>query len=160
MIVDRRPYYLTGLIIGLGIIAFLWFAPKQTPAEQVAEDVAILAKDPWDVVHVDRVEVVGPHDAPSAAYLYGWRPDGEPVSVEFLAASPYSSPTAIRRLQQASRGQVAEVLMVARSLVHRKFIDGYDPRVTHAGIAVFLGLPPVTAEPEAESAAVASVPEG
>jgi hypothetical protein len=155
MIVDRRPYYLAGLVIGIGIIALLWFAPKEAPEALVREDVAILAKDPWDVIQVQRVEIVGPPDAPSAAYLYGSRPDGQPVSVHFVGNSPYSAPTAIRRLQEAQVGQVAEVLMVARPMVHKEFVEQYDASASHAGIAVFLGLAPVAVDSLAGANAVA-----
>ena len=44
-----------GAIVGLGIIALFWFGPHTTAEERVAEDVAVLAQEPWDVVHVQSI---------------------------------------------------------------------------------------------------------
>jgi hypothetical protein len=164
MIVDRRPYYLAGAIVGLGIIALFWFGPHTTPEERVAGDVAVVAKEPWDVVHVQRVQTVGSPDAPTGAYIHGWRPDGRAVVVHFVAGSPYSSPTAIRRLQEtAVEGRAAEVLMVPRSLVHRKYVGRYDANATHAGIAFYAPPEPMAVDSldaGIEAVRAAHAPEG
>lgn len=164
MIMDRRPYYIVGAILGVGIIALFWFGPRTTPEERVANDVAVLAKEPWDVVHVQAVQTIGSEQAPSAAYVHGWRPDGRAVTVHFVAGSPYSSPTAIRRLQEtAVEGREAEILMVPRPLVHPKYIGQYDANATHAGIAFYAPAEPMAVDSlgaDIEAVKASHAPEG
>ncbi|MFQ5601017.1 MAG: hypothetical protein ACE5G2_10755 [Candidatus Krumholzibacteriia bacterium] len=144
MIVDRRPFYMMGLTIGVVIAGTVWFlGPKQTPDQRVAEDLAILAQEPWHPVHVQRLEVHGGPQNPTDVFVHGVRPSGTPVLVHFVPRSPYTSSTAMRRLlEQPLEGQTIEILMVPRSLVRPEFRDRFHARATHAGVALFAGLPP------------------
>ncbi len=143
MIFDRRPYYLAGLIIGLGVAAFIWFGPKTTPEQRVTQDVAILAQEPWDSVRVVDIVFEGPASEPSDVLLHGVRPNGTPVLVHFAADSPYTARTAVHRLLAQDLDRMAEILMVPRSLVQSPFRDRFRPNATHAGIAYYAGAPPV-----------------
>ncbi len=141
MIFDRRPYYLAGLLIGLGVAAFIWFGPKTTPEQRVTQDVAILAQEPWDSVRVVDIVYEGPASAPSDVLLHGVRPNGTPVLVHFAADSPYTARTAVQRLLAQDLDRMAEILMVPRSLVQSHYRDRFRPNATHAGIAYYAGAP-------------------
>jgi hypothetical protein len=146
MLEDRRRYYAIGLGIGLVVMAVLAFGPRfglipsQTPEQRVAADIAIIAKEPWDSVHVVSVEIMGPSRNPTDAILHGVRPNGTLVRVHFAADSPYSSSTAVQSLAQSPpEDRNAEILMVPRSLVHSRYRDRFSASATHAGVAIFAG---------------------
>jgi hypothetical protein len=156
MLEDRRRYYWIGLGGGALLMLALWLLPKfglvpaQTAEQRVAEDIAILAQEPWDSVHVMTVDIQGPAANPTDAILRGVRPNGTPVLVHFAADSPYSSPTAVQRLADAPPEDLdAEVLMVPRSMVQARFRDRFRENATHVGIAIYTGSPPpMSAEEE------------
>ena len=146
MLYDRRPFYAVGLLLGLGLMLFIWFAaPKPTPEQRVVEDVAILAREPWDSVRVVDIVFEGAAEHPSDVVVRGNRPNGRPVVVHFAADSPYTARTAVERLRAQDPDHVAEILMVPRSLVQREFRDRFRADATHAGIAYFAGVVSVPA---------------
>ena len=139
---DRRRYYVIGLGVGLAVAALFAFGPKTTADQQVARDIAILVTEPWDSVQVVSIEFQGPSARPSDALLRGVRPNGTPVLVHFAAETPYTAPTAIRRLQERDYvGLEAEILMVPRSMVLSKFRKRFNRQATHAGIAIYATVP-------------------
>jgi hypothetical protein len=139
---DRRPFYLIGSATGLVLAAILYFAvPKITPERRVQEQLALLAHEPWTHVRIDGVQVGG--GAPDQAIVTGVRLDtNAPVRIEFIAKSPYTSPTAMKRLtERALEGQVADILMLPRSITFEPYRSQFVPAATHAGVAVFAGFP-------------------
>lgn len=140
MLFDRRPYYVVGFLAGLLLVAFIWFSPKTTPEQKVTQDVAILAKEPWDSVRVMDIRFEGPLDRPTDVFVRGERPNGTPVLVQFAPDSPYTAPSAVAKLRGEDRDHVAEILMIPRSLVLSEFRDRFRRDATHAGIAYFGGV--------------------
>lgn len=157
MLFDRRPFYWAGLVLGLVVAACIWFGPKTSPEQRVSRDVAILAKEPWDSVRVLDIQFEGAAGQPTDVIVRGMRPSGTPVLVHFAADSPYTARTAVERLRGQDLDQVAEILMVPRSLVLPQFRDRFRRDATHAGIAYFGGSPPV---PTGEAAMDAETPSG
>ena len=151
MLTKRRHIWAIGLSIGVLIVIFFLVGPKKSTEERIAEDVAIVAREPWHTIHIQRVAFRGPQTAPTDAFVYGARPDGTPVIVQFVEGSPYTSRTAMRRLaEQQAGGMTAEFLVIPRSLVHELWRDGLDASSTHAGIALFVGVQPVEVSGDAE----------
>lgn len=140
---DRKRYYIVGLAVGVAIAALFALGPKTPAEQQVAQDIAILVTEPWDSVHVTAIDFQGPSARPTDALVRGVRPNGTPVLVHFAADTPYTAPTAIRRLQARDyAGVEAEILMVPRSLVLSKFRKRFDRSATHAGVAIYAASPP------------------
>ena len=82
-----------------------------------------------------RRNVLDPRDV----FVYGARPDGTPVIVQFAEGSPYTSITAMKRLAaKPLAGSTVEFLLIPRSMVRKDFQDRYEKNVTHAGIALFV----------------------
>ena len=153
MLFDRRPFYLIGGAAGLVLAAILFLAlPKITPEARVRDQVAILAREPWTQVRIDQVQYLGTGDA-GQAVVRGVRLDtNTPVRVHFIGKSPYTSPSAMKRLsERALEGQVAEVMMLPRSIALEPFRSQFEPAATHAGVALFAGLasPPAVTPPTA-----------
>ena len=143
MLFDRRPFYLIGSAAGLVFAAILYFAvPKITPERRVHEQLALLAREPWTHVRIDGVQYLG-SGAPDQAIVSGVRLDtNAPVRIEFIAKSPYTSPSAMKRLtERALEGQVADILMLPRSITFEPYRSQFQPVATHAGVAVFAGFP-------------------
>jgi hypothetical protein len=148
---NRTRYYVVGLSVGLAVAALFAFGPKTTAEQQVARDIAILVTEPWDSVRVTSIDFQGPSAQPTDALVRGVRPNGTPVLVHFAGDTPYTAPTAIRRLQGGEYvGLDAEILMVPRSLVLSKFRKRFDRNATHAGIAFYAATP----EPEMGTGAI------
>jgi hypothetical protein len=150
---DRRPFYLIGGGAGLVLALILWFAlPRVTAAEKVQEQLAILSREPWTEVEVQGVEYGGGSD-PQEAVLRGVRRDTNlPVRIHFVAKSPYTSPDALKRLSERPLdGQVAEVLMLPRSLTLEPYRSEFKSDATHAGVALFAGFPTPPEAPAATS---------
>ena len=148
MLYDRRPYYMVGLALGLLVAAVFWFGPKSTPEQRVAEQVALLAREPWDSVRVVSIEFEGPAQSPTDVIVRGGRPNGTPVVVHFASGSPYTTSTVIHRLLQTPpENRDAEILMVPRSLVLAKFRPRFRAEATHAGVAFFAAAPPAASAP-------------
>jgi hypothetical protein len=142
---------MTGLAIGVVVVAVFLFGPKSRPEERVAEHIAVLAREPWDSVRVSSIQFQGPAGDPTDVFVRGLRPNGTPVLVQFAADSPYASATAVRRiLETPPENRDAEILMVPRSLVLSKFRDRFRADVTHAGVAFFAGAPPAPQEAQRE----------
>ena len=161
MIIDRRPFWLIGAAIGLGILAYcFFFIPRVTPEQRVEEQLSILAREPWTKIRVEGLQFVGSAEDPEQVLLRGVRvADGTPVLVHFVARSPYTSPTAIRRLtEQPLEGRTADVLMLPRSLTQEPYQSQFQPQATHAGVALFAGFPdrPVTASSDPSGQALPS----
>lgn len=141
MLTKRRHIWVIGLTIGVLVVLFFLLGPKQSAEQRIAEDVAILARDSWHTIHVQSVEFRGPQNSPSDAMVYGARPDGTPVVVQFVEHSPYTSSTAMRRLTEGQlAGRTVEFLLVPRSQVHKSQRGLFDENTTHAGIALFAGV--------------------
>ena len=139
---DRRRYYVTGLSIGLAVAALFAFGPKTSPEQRVAADIAILAAEPWDSITVLSEDFQGPQQSPTDVLVRGVRPNGTDVMIHFAADSPYTSPRAIRVLQESPRTNIeAEILMVPRSLVLSDFRARFNHDATHAGVAVYVPTP-------------------
>jgi len=149
MRLDRRRFYLVGLAIGLAVAALFAFGPKTTAEQQVARDIATLVTEPWDSVRVVSLEFQGPSARPSDVLVRGVRPNGTPVLVHFASDSPYTAPTAIRRLSETNFvGLDAEILMVPRSWVLSKYRKRFNTHATHAGVAIFAAVPEPALETE------------
>lgn len=147
---DRRPFYLIGGAAGLVLAAILFLAlPKITPEARVQEQLALLAKEPWTRIRIDEVQYAGSGGAEQAV-VRGVRLDTQaPVRVQFIGKSPYTSPSAMKRLtERPLDGQTAEVMMLPRSITFEPFRSQFDAQATHAGVALFAGFvappPPVT----------------
>lgn len=141
MLTKRRHIWAIGLAIGVLVILFFLLGPKTTVEQRIAENVAILAREPWHTIHVQRIAFRGPQHDPTDAFVYGARPDGTPVVVQFVDGSPYTSATAMRRLSEDPlAGRTAEFVLIPRSLVHKSQQDRFDATATHAGIALFAGV--------------------
>jgi hypothetical protein len=141
MLWNRRRIWAIGLALGLLVVAFFLFGPKMTVEQRIAEEVAILAREPWQHIHVQQVDFEGSRQDPSDVFVYGARPDGTPVIIEFAEGSPYTSPTAMRRLaEKPLAGSTVEFVLMPRSMVESRYRDRYEPNVTHAGIALFAGI--------------------
>jgi hypothetical protein len=163
LLFDRRPFYLiagaASLVFGL---LFYVLAPKVTPEQRVKEQLALLVRQPWTHVRVDAVERSGsgPTDK---AIVRGVRLDtNTPVCIEFIGKNPYTSPSAMQRLGERSfEGQVAEVLMLPRSLTTEPFRSQFQSAATHAGVALFAGFPdrPAPPVPGATPAAAGAMSE-
>ena len=159
MLTDRRPFWFVGLGIGVLIAAFFLLGPKRSADQRVAEDVAVLAREPWHVIHVSHVDFRGSTQNARDIFVHGARPDGTPVVVQFAEGCPYTSSTAIRRLsEQSIEGQTSEFLLVPRSMVDKSWMYRFDERATHAGIALYAGIQP--AEASAEESLDAAPPAG
>lgn len=155
MLFDRRPFYLIGGAAGLVVAAILFLIlPKITPEERVQGQLALLAKEPWTHVRIDQVQYVGTGDA-GQALVRGVRLDtNTPVRVHFIGKSPYTSPSAMKRLtERALEGQVAEVLMLPRSIAFEPFRSQFEAAATHAGVALFAGFAPAPVAPASAPAA-------
>jgi hypothetical protein len=156
MLTDRRPFWFVGLGIGILLVVFFLTGPKKSADQRVAEDVAILAREPWHAIHVSHVDFRGSSQNPSDVFVYGARPDGTPVVVQFAEGCPYTSATAMRRLsEQSLAGRTSEFLLVARSMVEASWKQRFDEKATHAGIAMFAGI---VAPPESEVDAMDATP--
>ncbi len=143
MLFDRRPFYLIGSAVGLVFAAILYFAvPKITPEKRVHDQLALLSREPWTHVRIDGVQYVGSGE-PDQAIVSGVRLDtNAPVRIEFIAKSPYTSPSAMKRLtERGLEGQVADILMLPRSITFEPYRSQFLPAATHAGVAVFAGFP-------------------
>jgi hypothetical protein len=146
MLTKRRHIWAIGLLIGVLVVIFFLFGPKKSAEQRIAEDVAILAREPWHTVHVQRVAFRGSELAPTDVFLHGARPDGTPLVVQFVHGSPYTSSTAIQRISERPlAGMTVELLLIPRSLVHKTQRDRIDADATHAGIALFSGVAAVDA---------------
>jgi len=162
----RWPFYLVGGGLGLLVVVFLIVAPKRSAADKVQDQVAVLARDPWVIIQVQRLDVIGPRTDPAQVLVHGVRPDGSPVAVHFVARSPYTSPTAMRRLvDQPLEGRRAEIIMLPRSMVLEPFRSAFDPNATHAGVALFAGFPdrpqtPADGGPTTKPAGLAAAENG
>jgi len=151
MLTKRRHIWAIGLAIGVLVVIFFLLGPRKTAEERIAEDVAILAREPWHTVLVERVAFRGSDHAPTDVFLYGARPDGTPLVVQFVDGSPYTSSTAMRRISEHPlAGMTLELLLVPRSLVHKSQRDRIDVNATHAGIALFTGVAAVDASVDDE----------
>lgn len=141
MFTNRRRIWAAGLTIGVLITAFFIFGPRKSAEQRIAEDVAILAREPWHPIHVQQVDFSGSRQDRRDVFVYGARPDGTPVVVQFADNCPYTSSTAMRRLaEQPLAGRTVEFLLMPRSMVNRAWKDRFEANVTHAGIALFAGL--------------------
>lgn len=144
MLIDRRPFWLLGGAVGLLIVAyFVFFTPRLTPEARVQEQLAILAREPWTQVRIERVDFIGGREHPEQVVLRAQRlADGSPVVVQFIARSPYTAATAVTRLtEQPLAGRTAEVLMLPRSLAWAPYRDEFQAQATHVGVALFAGFP-------------------
>lgn len=161
MLMDRRPFWWVGIGIGVLIAAFFLFGPKRSADQRVAEDVAILAREPWHPIHVSHVDFRGSAQNAQDVFVHGARPNGTPVVVQFAEGCPYTSSTAIRRLSENSlEGQTSEFLLVPLSMVDKSWSHRFDARATHAGIALFAGIQPADeASEESMDAMPVSEPE-
>ena len=153
MIIDRRPIYLVGSALGLLIIGFFLIAsPKVTPEQRVREQLSLLAREPWVPIQVQRVEVAGAPKSPEHVLVRAVRQaDGSAVVIEFVATSPYTSPSAIQRLvEQPLEGRKCDVQMLPRSLTYLPYRQAFEGGATHVGVSFFAGFPdrPATAANE------------
>jgi len=148
MIIDRRPFWLIGGAAGLVILAyFVFFTPRITPDQRVQEQLSLLAREPWTRVQIDRVQFIGAPQQPEQVVVQARRlADGSPIVVHFVARSPYTAPSAMRRLtEQPLEGRIADLLMLPRSLAYEPYRDQFQPQATHAGVALFAGFPETAA---------------
>lgn len=150
MLFDRRPFYLIGGAAGLVFAGILFLVlPKITPEARVQEQLALLANEPWTPIRIDQVQYGDA--AAEQAVVRGVRLDtNAPVRVHFIGKSPYTSPSAMKRLtERPLDGQRAEVLMLPRSITFEPFRSQFDPAATHAGVALFAGFvePPAPVTP-------------
>ena len=139
MIIDRRPIYLIGSALGLLIVGFFLIAsPKVTPEKRVREQLLLLAREPWVPIQVQHVEVAGEHVLVHAVRQV----DGTKVVIEFVAKSPYTSPSAMHRLvEQPLEGRRCEVQMLPRSLAYEPYRQAFEGGATHVGVSFFAGFP-------------------
>jgi hypothetical protein len=159
MLWNRRRIWAIGLALGVLIVAFFLFGPRMTVEQRIAEEVAILAREPWQHIHVQQVDFEGSPQDPRDVTVYGARPDGTPVIIEFAEGSPYTSSTAMRRLaEKPLAGSTVEFLLMPRSMVNKAYRDRYESNVTHAGIALFAGVQ--AAEDSGESHDTPEAPTG
>lgn len=162
MIFNRRPFYLVAGLATLVILVVLYFAsPRITAEQRVAEQIAILAREPWTQVRVQDVQYVG-EGSPEQVLVRGVRLDtGAPVLIDFAAKGPYTSPATFQRLtDQTLVGQVAEVQMLPLSIAHEPFRSQYQAAASHVGVALFAGFPdrPAAGATGAADAAPAAAP--
>ena len=145
MFYDRRPYYIVGLGVGVLVAALLYFGPKESPQDRVAAQIALVAREPWDLVRVLSIDFEGSERNPTDVFVHGVRPDGSPVLVQFTAEGPYAATAAIRRLRESPHAnREAEILMLPRSLTLLRFRRHFRPDATHVGLAFFAGGVPVS----------------
>ncbi len=140
MIFDRRPIYLISGVIALAIVIAVWFlTPRVTPELRVQEQLAVVASEPWVRVQVEDVQFVGSAENPTQVLVRARRAaDQSPILVQFVANSPYTSSSALRRLTGAPlHGREADIKMVPRSIVQEKFRGAFQGDATHAGVAIF-----------------------
>jgi len=140
MIFDRRPFYLISGAIALAIVIAVWFlTPRVTPEMRVREQLAVVASEPWVRVQIHDVQYVGSVQNPSQVMVHARRAaDGSPIMVQFVADSPYTSSSALRRLTETPlEGRDADIKMVPRSIVQKKFRGAFQGDATHAGVAIF-----------------------
>jgi len=143
VIFNRRPFYLIGLGAAVAIAAILYFGlPRVTPEQRAQEQVSIVAQEPWVQVRVDDVQYVG-SSAPEQVLVRGVRLDSQaPVVIDFAAKGPYTAPSTLQRLTEASlAGRIADVKMLPRSMTHEPYRSQFDAGATHVGVAFFAGLP-------------------
>jgi hypothetical protein len=143
VIFNRRPFYLIGLGAVVAIAAILYFGlPRVTPEQRAQEQVSIVAQEPWVQVRVDDVQYVG-SGAPEQVLVRGVRLDSQaPVVIDFAAKGPYTAPSTLQRLTEASlAGRIADVKMLPRSMTHEPYRSQFDAGATHVGVAFFAGLP-------------------
>jgi len=141
MLSNRRRIWAIGLALGALLVVFFLFGPKKTSEQRIAEEVAILAREPWSPIHIQRVDFNGSRLDPRDVFVYGARPDGTPVVVQFAEGCPYTSNTAMRRLSEKPlAGTTAEFLLLPRSMVDKNWRDRFEDNVTHVGIALFAGI--------------------
>jgi DNA-binding transcriptional LysR family regulator len=140
MIFDRRPFYLICSAIAVAIVIAVWFlTPHVTPEQRVREQLAVVASEPWVRVQIHDVQFVGSAENPSQVLVRAHRAaDGSPITVQFVADSPYTSSSALRRLTESPlEGRDADIKMVPRSIVQEKFRGVFQADATHAGVAIF-----------------------
>ena len=152
MIFDRRPFYLICTGIAAVIVVAVWFlTPRVTPEQRVQEHLAVVASEPWVRVQIDDVQYVGSIENPSQVLVRARRAaDGSPIVVQFIANSPYTSPSALRRLTEGPlQGREADIKMLPRPIVPEKYRGVFQADATHAGIAIFadFAMAPVEVAP-------------
>jgi hypothetical protein len=143
LIFDRRPFYLIAAAAGAVLLAVLWFAvPRIGPDRRVREQLALLAREPWTEVLIERVEYRGAAQPLEQAVLHGVRLDtNAPVQIQFIGKSPYTAESAMKYLgDHALDGATADVLMLPRSIAWEPYRSQFAPATTHVGVAVFAGL--------------------
>jgi hypothetical protein len=143
LIFDRRPFYLIAAAVGMVLFVVLWFAvPRISPERRVRDQLALVSRQPWTQVQIDRVEFTGSGE-PGQALLRGVRLDsGAPVRIQFIGESPYTADSAMKYLtERGLDGEVADVLMLPRSIACEPYRSQFQPDATHVGIAVFARVP-------------------
>lgn len=144
MIFDRRPFYLVGGAVALLVVGyFALFSPRITPQVRVQEQISLLSQEKWTSIQVESVQYIGASASPDQVLVHGRRvADGSEVVVHFVADSPYTASTAMRRLtEQPLEGVTAEVMMLPRSLARSPFRQRYQDVASHVGVALFAGFP-------------------
>jgi hypothetical protein len=143
LLFNRRPFYLIAAAAGVVLVAILWFAvPRVEPERRVHEQLALLSREPWTEVLIERVEYRGATQPVTNVVLHGVRLDtNRPVQVQFIGESPYTAGSAMKYLSDhALDGATADVLMLPRSIAWEPYRSRFEPTTTHVGVAVYAGL--------------------
>jgi hypothetical protein len=163
MIFDRRPFYLIGGAVALLLVIAVYFlTPRVTPEQRVREQLAVVAAEPWVRVQVESVQYVGNVQNPSRVLVRARRAaDGSPIVVQFVADSPYTSASALRRLTEGPlEGRDADIKMIPTPIVQEKFRGAFLAEATHAGVAIFadFAVAPVEVTPSDPASMTAETP--